>query len=328
MDTGKMRVLTIMALVLLGATGGCAANTSGTSSTISSGQAPRPTIGPNGPAGPRMHEVAQITTIAGTGVGPATATCPPGEIALGGGWELPSPVSGGPTDSASTAGASVSIEGARVFKAVLTGDTWSVYVSHPTLRVSQTLPVTAYVECLAGAPGAVVTQRVQTQEAGPERIDAVSPDCTPAASNAPAEIAVGFGFDFSASPATLEFMGDAPSSILGLYSWSIEVANHDSAASPVSAFVECLSSLKASANYLATPGPSVSGGAAIHIQQTCPSATAVVGGGVEYHYAILGSGNVYSQHASSSGWQSSLYASMGSSPLGVIGVYAACLKFS
>jgi hypothetical protein len=329
MGIWKVRALTIMALALLGAMSGCAADASGASSAISSGQAPRPTIGPNNPPGPRAHEVSRITTIAGSGVGPATATCPQGEIALGGGWKLPSPASGGSIQSASATGAPVSLEGARVFKAVLTDDTWSVYVSHPPLRVSQTLPVTAYVECLAGASGAVVTQRAQTQDAGPERIVAVAAHCAPAASGAPAEIAVGFGFDFSASPTTLEFMGDTPASALGIeYSWSIQVANHESGAQPVSAFVECLSNLNASARYMTTRGPSVPGGAAVDVQQACPSETVVIGGGVMYHYAILGGGDIYRQHASANGWQGSLYASTGSSPLDITGVYVACLKFS
>lgn len=331
MDTWKVKAITIMALALLGAMSGCAAGSAGASSSISSGQAPRPTIGPNNPPGARMHEVARITTIAGTGVGPATATCPQGEIALGGGWELPSPASGGSTQSASApaTGASVSLEGARVFKAALTGDTWSVYVSHPPLSVSQTLPVTAYVECLAGAPGAVVTQRAQTEDVGPERIVAMAANCASAANGAPAEIAVGFGFDFSASPTTLEFMGDGPDSALGIeYSWSIEVANHENAAQPVSAFVECLSNLNASVSYPETRGPSVPGGAAVDAQQACPSGMVVVGGGVLYLYTILGGGDIYRQHASANGWRSSLYASTGSSPLDITGVYAACLKFS
>ena len=83
------RISTICALAMVVvATVFCAA-----AGPTPAGGLPVTTIGP--PTGPFVHEVAQTTTLAGTGTGPATATCPQGEVALGGGWELPSRASGG-----------------------------------------------------------------------------------------------------------------------------------------------------------------------------------------------------------------------------------------
>lgn len=311
--------LVIVMLVMLWTTSGCAV---GTASAPSQGQAPRPTIGPNKtPPGSSVHEVAQTTSLAGTSVGPATATCPQGEVALGGGWELPSPASGGSIHPLRIERASVSLEGARVYKALLTGNTWAVYVSHSPLRVSQPLPVTAYIECLAGTPEAVVTQLTATDATMPERVVSLGSTC------ALGQSAVGFGFDLSDSPANLEFMGDSPSTAFGIYSWAIEVENHDTVAHHVTATTQCLANVKTIATYPALNGPQVRNAQTADMQQSCPSGQAVAGGGISYHYSILGAGNLYRQHASSNGWQGSLYASKGSSPLDD-SVIAACLSFA
>lgn len=320
MDTKIPKTLAIVMLVLLAATSGCA---TGAANTTSQGQAPRPTIGPGKlPAAPSVHEIAQTTTLAGTSVGPATAACPPGEVALGGGWELPAPATGGSIHPLRNDVVTVSLEGARVYKALLTGNTWAVYVSHSPLIVSKPLPVTAYVECLAGVPDAVVTQHMATRDLMPEQVEGLGPAC------ATGQSAAGFGFDFSDSPANLELMGDYPGNVLGVVSWTIEGENHDSQAHSVSAYAQCLSSAKTSVTYPPPlSGPRVSGGTAVDLQQNCPGEQGVAGGGIAYHYSILGAGNMYRQHASSSGWQGSLYASKGSSSLDDK-VFLACLSFS
>lgn len=320
MDKKIPKTLVTVMLVLLGVTSGCAVSTSG---TTSQGQAPRPTIGSGKPpAAPSVHEIAQTTTLAGTSVGPATATCPQEEVALGGGWELPSPAPGGSIHPLRNEVLSVSLEGARVYKALLTGNSWAVYVSHAPLMVSEPLPVIAYVECLAGVPDAVVTQLMEADDVTPERVASLGAQC------AVGQSAVGFGFDFSDSPVNLEFMGDSPGTAFGVDAWGISVENHDSQAHAVSAYTQCLRSAKASATYPPPQdGPRASGGTTVDFQQSCPSRQAVAGGGISYHYSILGAGNLYRQHASSNGWQGSLYASKGSSPLDD-SVIAACLSFA
>lgn len=319
MDKKFQVALVIVALVLLATSSGCAV---GASSAPSQGQAPRPTIGPGKqPAAPSVHEVAQTTSLAGTSVGPATATCPQGEVALGGGWELPSPASGGSIHPMRNEAVSVSLEGARVYKALLTGNSWAVYVSHARLLASQSLPVTAYVECLAGVPDAVVTQLTATISVLPENVNDLGSNCVTGQS------AVGFGFDLSESPADLEFMGDSPGTAFGVDAWGISVENHDTEAHPVSAYTQCLANVKTIATYPALNGPQVRNAQTADMQQSCPSGQAVAGGGISYHYSILGAGNLYRQHASSNGWQGSLYASKGSSPLDD-SVIAACLSFA
>jgi hypothetical protein len=319
MDKKILKARAIVMLALLGVTSGCAA---GTSNTASGSQAPRPTIGSSKPtAVPSVHEVAQTTTLAGTSVGPAMATCPPGAVALGGGWELPSPARGAPVRQLRNVAVSVSLEGPRVYKALLTGTTWAVYVNHSPLLVSAPLPVTAYVECLAGAPEAVVAQLSDTRDVMPERVEHLGAQCTAGQS------AVGFGFDLSDSPADIEFMGDTPGIVLGIGAWGIAVEDHDTLVHQVTATTQCLGGAKAIAAYPSLSGPQVRNAQTADVQQTCPSGQVVAGGGISYQYSILGAGNVYRQHASANGWQGSLYASKGSSPLDDK-VIAACLSFS
>lgn len=155
------------------------------------------------------HEVAQTVTVGSTRPDYATANCPQGEVALGGGWSVPS-------------------QNVRVFKALLTGNTWSVYVTFPgpvvnpgTAGASVVPPagplvmpapvnvtVTAYVECLAGAPGAVVTQRPVEETVPPS---STTYDLFSATCNAN-EVAVGYSVDLSPSSANLELMATVPNS--------------------------------------------------------------------------------------------------------------------
>jgi hypothetical protein len=136
------RILRSITVAILGvAVGGCAAV---------------PTIQTTKPANPATpipssiasaHEVAETTTLDGGSTGPATATCPQGEFALGGGWSVPA-------------------QGARVFAARASGATWAVWVlplGHPA-----TTHITAYVECLRDAwPGMFVRQATFTTHVAP-----------------------------------------------------------------------------------------------------------------------------------------------------------------
>jgi hypothetical protein len=307
------------AAALLGTLFVSCATIGGSSSSSVSGVT-HSSVGPLEPSAPSVHEVVQTTSLAGTGVGPATASCPPGELALGGGWELPAPAGGGSFLPARLGTAQVALEGARVFKAVIQGNTWAVSVSHPALRPAETLQVSAYVECLQGVPGAVVTPITTTENAQPQVIGAESATCIQG-------YPVGFGFDFSDSPAKLEFTGDNVGQTLGLRNWAVTVANHDTVQHAVVVSVQCLSNANVSWQVKSRTGPSVVGAATATVQQACPSGYFVAGGGITYRYSILGAGNVYRQHVGSGGWQASLYASTGSSPLENILVYAACLRF-
>src|SRR5436309_12151221 len=99
MNTRTLRTCALAALPLILALLGCAV-------TGVTKPANPPTATPT-PARPSVHEVAQTTTLNGGQTGPVTATCPQGEVALGGGWSVPT-------------------QQARVFAATLSGNTWSV----------------------------------------------------------------------------------------------------------------------------------------------------------------------------------------------------------
>ncbi len=295
--------------------------TVGGSSTSTAPGIQHPTVGPINPPPPSfaVHEVAQTTALLGTSAGPASASCPSGELALGGGWQLPSPSGSISIQPDRRTVAQPTLEGARVYKAVVQGSTWSVYVSHVALRPVEALQVTAYVECLGGVSGAVVTPVTSQENAFPQVISSANSFC---AQGHP----VGFGFDLGDAPTKLEFAGESVNAGFGIA--SVEVANHDSIQHTIVVSVECLSSPHLSWHLASSQGSTLQGGATAALHQGCPSGFFIAGGAIKYHYSILGAGNIYSQHVTSSAWQASVYASSGSTPLAIDGVYASCVKFS
>ena len=102
------------------------------------------------PSKPSVYQVAKTTTLYGRDTGPATASCPQGELALGGGWSVAAPA-------------------VQILAAYLDGNTWKVSAQ----PLGHTFPhdVTAYVECLRNAPSAVVTRCQDTTyfDAGPSQ---------------------------------------------------------------------------------------------------------------------------------------------------------------
>jgi hypothetical protein len=262
---------------------------------------------------PSVHEVAQTTTLNGGNTGPATATCPQGELALGGGWSVPA-------------------QGARVFAASLNSDTWAVSVlplGHPA-----TTSVTAYVECLRGAAGAVVTRRATTIQVGATppatlntQLGGFSGFC------GQGEVLVGSGFDLGAANANLELEGNWPrDDAFPGTQWVFSVRNNDIVAHSFTFFVECLSNVNVALSYPRQDGnpayASTTGSAVV----SCPSGTVVGGGGFKYTRNSPGNqqvGNLNLLHASANGWQGDVYVVSG------YGLYyvtsfavAVCLSFA
>jgi hypothetical protein len=266
------------------------------------------------PLRPSVHEVVQTTTILGGSSGPATASCPQGELVLGGGWSVPP-------------------QGARVLAAKATGTTWAVSVlplGHPA-----TTTVTAYVECLSGAAGAVVTQHANTINVGATpastlntQLGGYSGFC------GQGEVLVGFGFDLGAATANLELEGNWPrDDAFPAAQWVFSVRNNDTVGHTFTYSVECLSNVGVSASYPRQDGNPAYASTAANAVASCSSTAAVAGGGFKYTRNSPGNqylGNPYLLHAASAaGWQSNVYVVSGYGLYYVTSLaVAVCLSFS
>jgi hypothetical protein len=194
-----------------------------------------------------VHEVARTTTFSVGSIVPATASCPDGEVALGGGWSVPA-------------------YNAHVFAAQLTSSTtWSVSAA-PSGHIASTT-VTAYVECLRGAPGAVVTQRphvyIVTSTAFIEDV----PHCLTG------EARVGWAFyspDAGATGLTLAGV------LIG--NGQIKVINYDTVERHIAEAAECLGNVSVTPSYTSDKQVSVSTGGYGGTPVYCPAGTAVAGG--------------------------------------------------
>ncbi len=277
-----MRSIAITALPLILALLGCAVT--GVQTTR---PAATPPIATPTPARPSVHEVAQTATLNGGNTGPVTATCPAGEIALGGGWNVPT-------------------QQARVFAATLNGNTWSLSVlplGHPA-----TTTVTAYVECLRNAPGAVVTQRPTTQNLAPTPTNTFNDNLGGTISLCdPGETLVGGGFDLGAPTANLELEATWPrNDVLPVQMWVFSVRNYDTVAHSITHYAECLSGVTVTASYPRQDGSPVYASQTGSASVSCPTGAALAGGGFQYRMHSPGPsrlGNLFSLHATASGWQ-------------------------
>jgi hypothetical protein len=278
--------------------------------------------------GLRVHEVAQTTTLQGVDPGPATASCPQGELALGGGWTVPA-------------------QQAHVYAARLSGNMWQAYVSHPgpvfqpsAVRAGSVIlaapavtpaiagiTVTAVVECLVGAGSgvSVIPRDASLMVPAFNLVHAGAPVSQEGSCDLYQE-KVGMGFDFGSAPTQLELQAnidDAFSPTLPYIDFRFAVANYDGMPHPATLVMYCLAGLSGSAvGYPPiTTGPQphvtltpVPGGTTKSFSTNCaddPSVTGsvaavAVGGGWEYMYAspsagtgggVLGAGAVYSTRA-------------------------------
>jgi len=320
---GSSANATLLTLLLVGLVGLSSCTAVATSASGPSPSASTPTANPSGtqiafptppskPLRPTVHEVAQTTTLNGGNTGPATATCPQGELALGGGWSVPP-------------------QGARVLAAKITGNTWAVSVlplGHPA-----TTSVTAYIECLQGASGAVVTQHVSTSTLAPtaaatsnSNLGGIPAFC------GQGEVLVGSGFDFGAANANLELEGNWPrDDAFPGTQWVFSVRNDDSVSRVFTYSIECLSNVNVALSYPrqdGNPAYASSTGSAV---ASCPSGTAVGGGGFRYTRNSPGTqqvGNLNLLHASANGWQSDVYVVSGYGLYYVTSIaVAVCLSF-
>jgi hypothetical protein len=256
-------------------------------------------VDPTATTGPiSIHEVAATALLVGGNTSQVTASCPAGELALSGGWDLSRPA------------------GARVYAAKIVGNSW--VVSFFPVGQSGTTNVTAYVECLRGA-GATVTAIPQT----------VTQSITPSVPSDQVDKAggfigtcqtgeglAGFGFDFGtpASATKLELEASVPSEVLNALWWSFKVWNYDTVAHDVTFTLQCLTTTRSGSEVhdTAQQGNPLPPTMSETTTTDCPAGTMVAAGG--FAYSLAGPrtgayiGNEYGQHATATGWQSSMIA--------------------
>jgi hypothetical protein len=191
---------------------------------------------------PSVHQVLQQQTLTGTSVGPVTATCPAGELALSGGWGT------NPSDGSNPV----------VYNSSRSGSGgWNVYVQH-----SGSTLVNAYALCLKNASGAAVAERY----AGALSVSANTYGTKFASCNA-GETLVGGGFASSSGLTLYNFTASGAS-------WGGYVWNHTGSALPFSFYAECLTSSGSHSSF--TGAGSGTGHA---VSPACPSGGYVSGGG-------------------------------------------------
>lgn len=274
---------------------------------------------PGIPNTPGIHEVANTVTLSGTNTGPVLATCPAGEVALGGGWNVP--------------------PRARVFAAVLQGNTWAVSVANAGLSLSAEVAtepkpgaeigigaVTAYVECVHGVAGLVVTAQSSSISVPANQRLVHAGFCNTG------EVLVGSAFDLGGPSANIWLETNSPTTAaFGYPLWFFSGMNQDSVAHSVSFSVQCLGnfSLGAYTLYLQNTGGPVSAITTGSVTALCPSWMQVAGGGLGISAPTGGIANPYLLHAANGGWQGGTFGVTGSVlTLFVPTAIAICLPFS
>ena len=212
---------------------------SSTGTTTSTGAPPTPASAPP----PSVHQVFQAKTLASAQIGPVTATCPSGELALSGGWATSPSLGAYPV----------------VFKSSRNGSAgWSIFVQYTGTTV-----VTAYALCLKNAAGATVTERAETGLVHAQSSGWQSASCNRG------ENVVGGGF----SGYTGMKLSDSHGSD-DFINWAVYPTNGSLASQPFTVFAECLRYSGVSSSH--SIGVQSSGHA---ISGECPGGGFLSGGG-------------------------------------------------
>ena len=239
---------------------------------------------------PSVHEVVHQVTLSGTDVGPVTASCPSGEIALSGGW------------------ATTNRSDLFVYNSSRSGTGgWQVYVSH-----SSPLLANAYVECLRNAAGATIVQRLTQVPVAPGDINSATAACNAG------EVLVGAGYALNNG---LELYNFAPASAT---QWRGYARNHGTMTGLLNIYVQCLTYGSAHNSTATVNFSSIAAGATgSTVSGACPSGSVVSGGG----FADSEGAFIYTMSASGNGttWTVYLYADGGRTEQ--LNSYAMCLAF-
>ena len=311
--TSSLAVVTLVILTLLLPLAGCSAV--GAQLRASPGPAQQVTPSAAMTAGPSVHEVAQTTMLARATLVTASATCPQGEFALGGGWDVPAQ--------------------ARVFAAQLNGNTWTVSVA----GYKGAITVTASVECLRGVGRATLTQRAFPFLADPEKLSDDFSVCNYG------ETLVGGGFDLGTASPTLELQDTSPTVYDNQEIWGLRVMNHDTVEHMITLYLECLSNVQHTPNcinlglpscyvtvqgeYPAQEGVDVYSGEPGTVMVSCPPGNVVAGGGLYYQSGVGILGSLYLLQAIPGGWQGAATAVTSNGLFALVPIVTAvCLSFS
>ena len=311
--SSSLAAVTLVVLTLLLPLSGCSAG--GAQLRASPGPAQQVTPSVAATAGPSVHEVAQTTMLTRATIITASATCPHGEFALGGGWDVPTQ--------------------ARVFAAQLNGNTWTVSVA----GYKGPITVTASGECLRGVGRATVTQRAFPVPADPDKLTDVLSTCNYG------ETLVGGGLDLGTASPTLELQDSSPTVYYNQEIWGLRVMNHDTVAHMITLYLECLSNVQRTPNcidlglpscnvtvqgeYPAQDGVDVYSGEPGTVMVSCPAGNVVAGGGLRYQSGAGILGSLYLLQAAPGGWQGAATALTSNGLFALVStVTAVCLSFS
>jgi hypothetical protein len=223
-----------------------------------------PTATPLPTPAPYTHLVYAQQNLTGGSVGPVTATCPAGQVALGGGW--------------ATSGYG------NVYSSSRSGNSWQVYVDN----YGSSDLVNAYVMCLVNLPSAVVTERLnQVSVPGSSSSTDDFSFCQPS------ETLVGGGFALSSTIFLKEQDSNATDQ-----AWHGNFSNFGSSAEPANVYAICLQghySPLGPQGPATTVAPNSVGGSAA----PCAAGYSVTGGG----YSISSAAVVYNSSPTSNGWE-------------------------
>jgi hypothetical protein len=253
---------------------------------------------------PFVHVVTTSRQVLAGDTTPTVATCPAGEVALSGGWEVPASGS--------------------VLASHRMGNGWGIVVQAPT---GSGVPVTASVACLAHVPGATVQEVSSSVTAASGAYAVNHVDCPSGASGA-----VGGGFSTSSPHLTFDdfflIMGSETT-------WVMEYTNSGPSATPSTVYVECLTAPGVALAGAGMYNTTIPQGSEQTITAVCPQGFFAGGGGVIG--VILGPGFPTSYPlqpvrllslaptSTARGWSADL------SPVGgatTVDVYVVCLRFS
>ena len=239
---------------------------------------------------PSVHEVVNQVTLSGTNVGPVTASCPSGEIALSGGW------------------ATSNRSDLFVYNSSRSGTgSWQVFVSH-----SSSLLTNTYVECLRNASGATIVQRLTQVPVTPGGINSATASCNAG------EVLVGGGYALNNG---LELYNFSPASTT---QWRGYARNNGAATGLLNIYAQCLTYGSAHNSMATVRFSSIAAGATgSTVSGACPSGSAVSGGGFADNEGAF----IYTMSASGGGttWTVYLYADGGRAEQ--LNSYAMCLGF-
>lgn len=248
---------------------------------------------------PSLHQVSKTTTLYGGDTGPATVSCPTGELALGGGW-------------------SVSAQTVQVLATYLDGNTWKV--SAQPLGHTSSHDVTAYIEYLRNAPGAVVTRRQESTY-----LDRGSNQWYSTTTCAANELLAGWGFALNS--ANVRVVRTNAATTAHPPTWEFYFQTQQTSDPKPTFYAECLSHVNGAMVIAVSETIQVENGMTGSAQVSCAAGDVVAGDfAISKSTGIDQGSRVYETWATSNGWQASLYA-LGSVPM-QFAVGVLCLKFS